>query len=269
MLERLLQSALTNVSLSALPDCFSWAGAYAFHLLDVVAHLDPSPPMVEAITQYLGWAAEQVEQTITLPIEIALQGMPGLTGIRSLSIFGLHDITVYFAFGTDYFRDRQEVLNRLQLTALPQNVQPTISLWTPIAEMYRYEVVGDGKSLTDLKAISGSTTATVWWKASCCFSAENARLWRWSGGYSFGRNPAGVRHSLCLWGTFPDGGHRRAHGTSGLAVHVLPHGDPRRFDQPGFAGRGRFGDHRRLRADHSRKHFLALVPQAHKCGTKD
>ncbi|WP_447861808.1 efflux RND transporter permease subunit [Nitrospira calida] len=154
MLERLLQFALTQ----RVFVCFAGllllgGGLYAFHLLDVVAYPDPSPPMVEVITQYPGWSAEQMERAITLPIEIALQGMPGLTDIRSLSIFGLSDIKVYFAFGTDYFRDRQEVLNRLQLTALPQNVQPTISPWSAIAEIYRYEVVGDGKSLTDLKTI--------------------------------------------------------------------------------------------------------------------
>ena len=80
--------------------------------------------MIEVITQYNGWSAEQMERAITLPIEIALQGMPGLTDIRSLSIFGLSDVKVYFDFGTEYFRDRQEVLNRLQTITLPQNVQP-------------------------------------------------------------------------------------------------------------------------------------------------
>ncbi len=154
MLERLLQFALTQ----RVFVCFAGllllgGGLYAFHLLDVVAYPDPSPPMVEVITQYPGWSAEQMERAITLPIEIALQGMPGLTDIRSLSIFGLSDIKVYFAFGTDYFRDRQEVLNRLQLITLPQNVQPTISPWSAIAEIYRYEVVGNGKNLTDLKTI--------------------------------------------------------------------------------------------------------------------
>ena len=130
-----------------------FSGLYAFHILDVVAYPDPSPPMIEVITQYPGWSAEQIERAITLPIEIALQGMPGLTDIRSLSIFGLSDIKVYFQFGTDYFRDRQEILNRLQLITLPQNVQPTISPWSAIAEIYRYEVEGAGKALTDLKTI--------------------------------------------------------------------------------------------------------------------
>jgi cobalt-zinc-cadmium resistance protein CzcA len=130
-----------------------FGGLYAFHVLDVVAYPDPSPPMIEIITQYAGWSAEHMERAITIPIEIALQGMPGLVDVRSLSIFGLSDLKVYFDFGTDYFRDRQEILNRLQVIPLPQNVQPTISPWSAIAEIYRYQVVGDGKSLTDLKTI--------------------------------------------------------------------------------------------------------------------
>ena len=130
-----------------------FGGLYAFHVLDVIAYPDPSPPMIEIITQYAGWSAEQMERAVTTPIEIALQGMPGLVDVRSLSIFGLSDLKVYFDFGTDYFRDRQEVLNRLQIITLPQSVQPTISPWSAIAEIYRYQVVGDGKSLTDLKTI--------------------------------------------------------------------------------------------------------------------
>src|SRR5262245_123465 len=154
MLERLINFSLTQrVFVCIMGIVLMFSGLYAFHVLDVVAYPDPSPPMIEVITQYPGWSAEQIERAITLPIEIALQGMPGLTDIRSLSIFGLSDLKVYFQFGTDYFRDRQEILNRLQLITLPQNVQPTISPWSAIAEIYRYEVDGAGKSLTDLKTI--------------------------------------------------------------------------------------------------------------------
>ncbi len=154
MLERLIGFSLTQrVFVCVMGLMLMFGGLYAFHVLDVVAYPDPSPPMIEVITQYPGWSAEQIERAITLPIEIALQGMPGLTDIRSLSIFGLSDIKVYFQFGTDYFRDRQEVLNRLQLITLPQNVQPAISPWSAIAEIYRYEVEGSGSSLTDLKTI--------------------------------------------------------------------------------------------------------------------
>lgn len=131
-----------------------FGGLYAFHILDVVAYPDPSPPMVEVITQYPGWSAEEIERQITIPIEVALTGMPGLTDIRSLSIFGLSDIKFYFDFNTKYFFDRQEVLNRLTTITLPGNVQPALSPWWAIAEIYRYELTSDGKtSLTELKAI--------------------------------------------------------------------------------------------------------------------
>ncbi|HXF92194.1 MAG TPA: CusA/CzcA family heavy metal efflux RND transporter [Nitrospiraceae bacterium] len=130
-----------------------FGGLYAFHLLDIVAYPDPSPPMVELITQYPGWSAEEIERQITIPIEVALNGTPGLTDIRSLSIFGLSDIKVYFDFGTDYFFDRQEVLNRLAMVSLPPGAQPMLSPWWAIAEIYRYELTGDHVSLTDLKTI--------------------------------------------------------------------------------------------------------------------
>ncbi len=130
-----------------------FGGLYAFHLLDIVAYPDPSPPMVELITQYPGWSAEEIERQITIPIEVALNGTPGLTDIRSLSIFGLSDIKVYFDFGTDYFFDRQEVLNRLTMVTLPPGAQPTLSPWWAIAEIYRYELAGEHANLTDLKTI--------------------------------------------------------------------------------------------------------------------
>src|SRR5215510_9997668 len=90
------------------------AGLYAFHVLDVIAYPDPSPPMVELITQYSSWSAEEIERQITIPIEVVLNGMPGVADIRSLSIFGLSDIKIYFDFDTEIFRDRQEVFNRLR-----------------------------------------------------------------------------------------------------------------------------------------------------------
>ncbi|MBX3235066.1 MAG: efflux RND transporter permease subunit [Nitrospiraceae bacterium] len=131
-----------------------FGGLYAFHLLDIVAYPDPSPPMVEVITQYPGWSAEEIERQITIPLEVALNGMPGLADIRSLSIFGLSDIKIYFDFDTNYFFDRQEVINRLATVTLPQNVQPTLSPWWAIAEIYRYELEGIPQtSLTDLKTI--------------------------------------------------------------------------------------------------------------------
>ncbi len=137
----------------ALGLLFLFGGLYAFHLLDIVAYPDPAPPMVELITQLPGYSAEEIERQITIPIEVALSGTSRLTDIRSLSIFGLSDIKVYFDFDSDLFRDRQEILNRLSGVQLPQGVQPALSPWWAIAEIYRYELSGPNVSLTDVKTI--------------------------------------------------------------------------------------------------------------------
>src|SRR5919197_1555872 len=143
MIVRLVEFALVQrVLVSVLGLALLFGGLYAFHILDVAAYPDPSPPMVEVITQFPGWSAEEIERQITIPIEVALVGMPGLKDLRSLSIFGLSDIKFYFDFGTNYFRDRQEVLNRLALMNFPKGVQPERSPWWTIAEIYRSEMVG-------------------------------------------------------------------------------------------------------------------------------
>lgn len=154
MIPRIVEFALEQrVFVCALGLMLLFGGLYAFHTLDVVAYPDPSPPMVEVITQYHGWSAEEIERQISIPIEIGLTGMPGLSDIRSLSIFGLSDIKFYFDFSTKYFFDRQEVLNRLAMITLPSNVQPALSPWWAIAEIYRYELMGENTSLTELKTI--------------------------------------------------------------------------------------------------------------------
>ncbi len=154
MIARIVEISLVQrFLLCTLGISLLFGGLYAFQLLDIVAYPDPSPPMVELITQYPGWSAEEIERQITIPIEVALNGAPGLTDIRSLSIFGLSDIKVYFDFGTDYFFDRQEVLNRLAMVTLPPGAQPTLSPWWAIAEIYRYELAGEHVSLTDLKTV--------------------------------------------------------------------------------------------------------------------
>ena len=127
-------------------------GIYAFTQLDIEAYPDPSPPLVEVITQNPSWSAEEMEQQVTVPIEATLSGVPHLDAVRSISIFGLSDVKLYFTFDSDYFRDKQEVLNRLQTLTLPNNLQPQLSPDSPIGEIYRYELTGPGYSLNDLKA---------------------------------------------------------------------------------------------------------------------
>ncbi len=128
------------------------AGIYAFLQLDIEAYPDPSPPLVELITQNPSWSAEEIEQQITVPVETVLNGMPRLEYIRSISIFGLSDIKLYFSFDSDYFYDRQEVLNRLQTIALPNGLSPQLSPWSPIGEIYRYRLEGPAYTLNQITA---------------------------------------------------------------------------------------------------------------------
>ncbi len=127
-------------------------GVYAFSKLDIEAYPDPSPPLVEIITQNPSWSAEEMEQQVTVPVEANLNGTPHLDQVRSISIFGLSDVKLYFNFDSDYFRDKQEVLNRLQTLSLPNGLQPQLSPWSPIGEIYRYQLTGGGYSLNELKA---------------------------------------------------------------------------------------------------------------------
>ncbi len=127
-------------------------GIYAFTKLDIEAYPDPSPPMVEFITQNPSWSAEEMEQLVTRPLETGLNGTPQLDQIRSISIFGLSDVKMYFSFDSNYFVDRQEALNRLQQVTLPANLQPQLSPESPVGEIYRYQLTGPAYSLNELKA---------------------------------------------------------------------------------------------------------------------
>jgi cobalt-zinc-cadmium resistance protein CzcA len=126
-------------------------GLWAYANLDIEAYPDPVPPRVETIVQPQGWAAEEVERYVTVPLEVALNGMPGLDHIRSISVFGLSDIKCYFNWGTSYRDDRQEVLNRLVTVVLPNNLQPALSPENAIGEIFRYTIDGKDYSLGEKK----------------------------------------------------------------------------------------------------------------------
>ena len=133
---------------------FAWiaAGLYMFLQLDIEAYPDPSPPLVEFITQNPSWSAEEMEQQVTVPVEATLFGMPHLDGVRSITIFGLSDVKLYFDYSSDYRWDRQEALNRLQGLSLPNGLSPQLSPESPIGEIYRYQLAGANYSLNELKA---------------------------------------------------------------------------------------------------------------------
>ena len=117
------------------------SGLVAFRRLPIEAYPNPVPPMVEVIAQPPGWSAEESERYATIPLEIGLSGMPQLDHIRSQSLFGLVDVKCYFKWGIAYADARQEVINRLQFIQLPAGLQPHLSPWNAIGEIFRYQLV--------------------------------------------------------------------------------------------------------------------------------
>src|SRR6516164_4295251 len=129
-------------------------GLYCAYHLNVEAYPDPTPPLVEVITQNPGASPEEIERLITIPIEIALNGMPGLKYLRSTTLAGLSDIKCVFNYDSDYWRVRQEVINRIaMITNLPEGVTPSLSPWSPTGEIVRYVLEGPGYTLNQLKAV--------------------------------------------------------------------------------------------------------------------
>src|ERR1700676_3129445 len=130
-------------------------GIVGFIELNIEAYPDPVPPLVDIVTQSAGQSAEEIERYITIPIEVQMAGIPHVTAIRTISLFGLSDVKLQFTYDFTYEQAEQWVINRLsQLGPLSNGAQPQISPWSPIGEIYRYQVVGpSGYSVTDLKTI--------------------------------------------------------------------------------------------------------------------
>jgi heavy metal efflux system protein len=130
------------------------AGVHAATNLNVEAYPDPTPPLVEVISQNGGASPEEMERLVGIPIETALNGMPGLEDLRSTSIAGLNDIKCQFSYDTDYWAARQEVLNRLAAVSnLPSGVNPRLSPWSPTGEIVRYVLEGPGYTTNQIKAV--------------------------------------------------------------------------------------------------------------------
>jgi cobalt-zinc-cadmium resistance protein CzcA len=126
-------------------------GLYCYSQLDIEAYPNPVAPMIEIITQPGGWSAEEVERYVTVPLENGLSGMIDLDHIRSQSLFGLSDVKCYFNWNPQYHEAQQRVLNRLQFIQMPAGIQPQLSPWNAIGEIYRYVLKGPGYSLAELK----------------------------------------------------------------------------------------------------------------------
>ncbi len=131
------------------------SGLVAFHMLNIEAYPDPVPPMVEVITQSKGLSAEEIERTVTIPIEIQLAGIKNVTKVDTVSLFGLSDVRVQFTYDYTYEEAEQKITNALsQAGTLPGGAQPVLSPESPIGEIYRYRIAAPRDySVTDLKTI--------------------------------------------------------------------------------------------------------------------
>jgi cobalt-zinc-cadmium resistance protein CzcA len=153
MIEKLVGAALRlSAIVAALAVGIVALGLWAYHQLDIEAYPNPVAPMIEIITQPNGWSAEEVERYVTIPLETGLSGMVDLDHIRSQSLFGLSDVKCYFNWNVDYYGAQQRVLNRLQFIQLPNGMTPQLSPWNAIGEVFRYQLVGKGYTLAQLKS---------------------------------------------------------------------------------------------------------------------
>src|ERR1700756_984162 len=127
MIRYLIDFALRNriLVLSVAMVLFVW-GIISFHNLPIEAYPDVADTYVQIITQWPGHAAEEVEQQITVPLEVTLNGVAHMTHLRSVSLAGLSVVTVIYDDETTTFNARQEVLDRLQEATLPTNVDPAL-----------------------------------------------------------------------------------------------------------------------------------------------
>src|SRR5258707_1030386 len=128
------------------------AGALSFQHMPVDAYPDLSPPMVEIITQWPGHAAEEIERLITVPTEVEMNGVPKLTVMRSISLYGLSDVILTFEDGTDDYFARQVVFQRLSEVTFPTGVTPSLSpLASPSGLVYRYVIESPDRTPQQLK----------------------------------------------------------------------------------------------------------------------
>ena len=138
MIHKIVDFALANrfLVLAGALLLFIW-GAISFHQLPVEAYPDVADNYVEIITQWPGISAEQIEQQVTIPLEIVTNGVPHLVHLRSFSIFGLSDLKLIFDDEEQNAWNRERVLERLSQVTLPAGVTPQMGTdWSPVGQIY-------------------------------------------------------------------------------------------------------------------------------------
>jgi heavy metal efflux system protein len=137
-------------------------GAISFKNLPVEAYPDVANNYVQVITQWPGRAGEEVEQQVTIPIEVHMAGIPHLANVRSISEFGLSMVTMNFDDESNNDWNRQKVLERLSMASLPTNLQPAIGPdYSPVGQLYWYTLTSANPQydLMELKSLQDWTIA--------------------------------------------------------------------------------------------------------------
>jgi len=161
MIRALVDFALNNrfVVLALAILALAW-GAISFHNLPVEAYPDIADNYATIITQWPGRAAEEVEQQVTIPIEIQMNGIPHLTHLRSESIFGLSFVLMIFDDASDNDWNRQKVMERMAQADLPQGLQPSMGTdWSTTGQIYWYVLKSTNPQIDvmDLRSIQDWT----------------------------------------------------------------------------------------------------------------
>ena len=153
MIHHLVQFALRQRFLVLMVVVFLIVGgAISFQHMPVDAYPDLSPPMVEVITQWPGHAAEEIERLVTLPTEVEMNGVPKMSVMRSISLYGLSDVILTFDENADDYFARQLVFERLSEVTYPTGVTPSLSpLSSPSGLVYRYVIRSPDRSPQELK----------------------------------------------------------------------------------------------------------------------
>jgi cobalt-zinc-cadmium resistance protein CzcA len=157
MIRKIVDFALENrfMVLAAAVVLFGW-GVISFHQLPIEAYPDVADNYVEIITQWPGISAEQIEQQVTIPLEIAMNGIPHVAHLRSFSLFGLSDLKLIFDDEEENAWNRERVLERLSQVPLPPGVSPQMGTdWSPVGQIYFFTLRSTNPQydVMDLKSI--------------------------------------------------------------------------------------------------------------------
>lgn len=158
MIDRIIGFALANrLLVLILAATTVGVGLLAMSRLPIDAFPDVSPTLVQVITESPGLAPEEVEKLITYPVEVAMNGLPGVQQVKSISAFGISQVSIYFEDGVDIYFARQLSLEKLQ--EAKEQIPPGLgdpklgAITTGLGQIYQYVVEGKGHTTIDLRTI--------------------------------------------------------------------------------------------------------------------